>query len=134
MVAAAEVITNWLEGKELADLHGLDSDEMIRVVELELGELTKERTQCAAIVFEALRTALSDYRKRRVEEFRGETALICTCFGITEDTIVSTIDEQQLTRVEGVARACRAGSGCGSCQMLIAELIDNRVSEGFRSR
>jgi len=69
---------------------------------------------------------MSHYRELRVSEYEGEKALICTCFGISEDTIVATIKENKITDVEEVADQVRAGSGCGSCRMLIQELIDSR--------
>jgi NifU-like protein len=125
-IAASDALASWLEGKELNDLHGLPDVELHEVVESDLGEFPAERKQCMTVVFEALRASLAEYRLRRVEEFRGETALVCTCFGVTEDTIVETIEKNDITDVEGVTAVCRAGSGCGSCRMLIAELIDNR--------
>jgi NAD(P)H-nitrite reductase large subunit len=50
--------------------------------------------------------------------------LICTCFGISEDTIQSVISETGAETVEAVGDACNAGTGCGSCRFLIQELID----------
>lgn len=126
MVAAAETLTAWLAGSELADLHGLREDELHAYIVRELDEFPGERVQCMTVVFEALRSALAEYRIRRVEEFSGEKALICTCFGVTEETIVDAIEKNHLTDVESVTAICRAGSGCGSCRMLIAELIDGR--------
>ena len=125
MIAAADELASWLEGKNLADLHGLPDVELREVVERDLGEFPTERKQCMTVVFEALRASLAEYRLRRVEEFRGEKALICTCFGVTEDTIIETIEKNDITDVEDVTAICRAGSGCGSCRMLIAELIDS---------
>jgi NifU-like protein len=126
MIAAGDALASWLEGKKLNDLHGLPDVELHDVVGSDFGEFPTERKQCMTVVFEALRASLAEYRLRRVKEFRGETALICTCFGVTEDTIVETIEKNDITGVEDVTAICRAGSGCGSCRMLIAELIDNR--------
>jgi NifU-like protein len=83
-----------------------------------------DRRQCAGVVFEALHKALAEYRTLRLREFKGEEALICTCFGVSEETIVSVIESKGLSDVSQVADVCRAGSGCGSCRMLIQELID----------
>ena len=126
MIAAADVVTSWVEGKRLADLHGLLDEELVETVRRSLGEFPSGREHCMAVVFEALRSALAQYRVHRIEEFQGERALICTCFGVTEDTIVETIEKESLKDVEAVTARCRAGSGCGSCRMLIAELIDSR--------
>jgi len=70
---------------------------------------------------------MAAYRERRVEEFQGEKALICTCFGVSEETIVTAISENSLSDVDQVVDLCRAGSGCGSCRMLIQELVDMRL-------
>jgi NifU-like protein len=127
MVAAADTIASWIKNKELADLHGLRDDDLLQVVSRTLDKFPAERVQCSTIVFEALRASLAGYRAQRIDEFRGEKALICTCFGITEDTIIETIEKHNVTDVDEVTSICRAGSGCGSCRMLIAELIDARA-------
>ena len=124
-VASADVLCSWLSGKQLTELHGLGDAELAKIISAELGTFPPERRHCDQLVFDALRKAMALYRERRVEEFRGETALICTCFGISEDSIVAAIAANGLTHTEQVADACRAGSGCGSCRMLIQELIDS---------
>jgi NifU-like protein len=93
----------------------------------ELGEFPAGRGHCPEIGLEALRAALADYRKFRIEEFSGEKALICTCFGVSEEKIEGVISELGLETVEEVGDACNAGSGCGSCRMLIQEMLDYRV-------
>ena len=125
MVAGADVAADWIIGKKITDLHGLPDAELRQVIETELGPIPPERLQCDRIVFEALRGAMADYRRHRIEEFQGEKALICTCFGISEDTIVEVIAGNDVTDVDAVSELCRAGSGCGSCRMMIEELIDS---------
>jgi NifU-like protein len=73
----------------------------------------------------AFRAALAEYRSKVIEEFKGERALICTCFGVSEDTIIKTIERDAPTDISEVSAACKAGTGCGSCRMLIQELIDS---------
>ena len=130
MIAAADTLCDWLRGKMLSELHGLGEEELMRTISTELGAFPLDRIQCARVVFEALHGAMSSHRARRIEEFHGEAALICTCFGISEESIVSAISENGFTEVEQVAEKCRAGSGCGSCRFLIQELIDMRTG-GF---
>ena len=125
MLAAADVLCDWLRRKSVKDLHGLEADGLMECVTAELLSFPPMRTQCAEIVFEALRYAMRDYRSRRIEEFQGEKALICTCFGATEETIERAIEDQGLREVDEVSDLCRAGSGCGSCRMLIAEMLDS---------
>jgi NifU-like protein len=126
MIAAADALCDWLHGKLLSDLHGLNGEEMMSVIGRELGSFPADRKQCANVVFQALRAAMSLHRERRIEEFQGEKALICTCFGVSEETILTAIAENGFTEVEQVSDAYRAGSGCGSCRFLIQELIDMR--------
>lgn len=126
MIAAADVICEALTGRELVDLHALDEGEFTARVEAEIGPVPLERRQCAHVVLEAVRAALADYRSLLIEEFRGEKALICTCFGVSEETIETFISANSPDSVEEVTSACRAGAGCGSCRMLIQEMIDEQ--------
>jgi NifU-like protein len=72
-----------------------------------------------------LQDAFADFRAFQIEEFAGEKALICTCFGVSEERIEKAITENNLQTVEEVGEFCRAGTGCGSCQPLIQEIIDS---------
>ncbi len=123
-IASAEVLAKKIVGRKLTELHGLNHAEFLGEIELELGEFSADRRHCAEICFDALQTAFTDFRALQIEEFAGEKALICTCFGISEDTIQSIINENQAETVEEIGDACNAGMGCGSCRFLIQELID----------
>lgn len=128
-VAAAEVLAAGIEGEAITALHGFDGRDISAQLEIELGAFPAGRAHCLAASVEALKAALADHRKRRIEEFRGESALICTCFGVEEKTIENAIDKGSADSVEEIARVTRAGSGCGSCRMLIQEMIDAREHE-----
>lgn len=123
-IAAADVLAKKIAGKHLTELHGLDKNELKTKIETELEKFPGNRTHCAEICFEALQGALADFRAFQIEEFAGEKALICTCFGVSEETIEKVIAENAAERVEEVGEVCHAGTGCGSCQFLIQELID----------
>lgn len=124
MVAAADVISGQLVGRRLTDLHGLTQDELDGRIFDVIEEFPESRKQCSELVGEALRNALSDYRTRTLEEFQGEKALICTCFGVSEETIHSVIALYKPNDVSDISDICNAGRGCGSCQMMIREMID----------
>jgi len=128
MIAAGECVAREVVGTKLTDLGG--ADEMARSVFSTLGNVEAGRTHCLDTVAESFRAALADYRRRTIEEFAGEKALICTCFGVSEETIIKVIKAAKAVSVMSVSAACNAGSGCGSCQMLIQELIDSR-NDGF---
>ena len=123
-VAAADVLAEKIVGRKLIALHGLD--EITGEIERELGEFPTHRQTCLEICVDALQQAFADFRALQLEEFAGEKALICTCFGISEETIEKIIAESQAETVEEISAICNAGTGCGSCQFLIQELIDAR--------
>jgi NifU-like protein len=129
MIAAADVLADAVTGRRLTELHGLNDAELQGQIENELDSFPQDRRHCGEACVAALHAAFADHRTRQVEEFRGENALICTCFGISEETIESCISENGVTTVEAVTDRCKAGSGCGSCRMLIQEVIDIRQFE-----
>jgi NifU-like protein len=83
------------------------------------------RTHCLKLCLNALRAAIDDYRSARLESWNGDEALICTCFGVAEKTIETTIVKNGLTTVEEVIDNCSAGGGCGACQPLIMEILED---------
>lgn len=126
MVAAADTVAEMLAGRKLTDLHGVQSGEYERLLLEKLETFPKNRKQCAELVLTALKGALINYRAHFLEEFSGEKALICTCFGVSEETIDVYVDANSPATVSNVTDATRAGGGCGSCRMLIQEIIDSR--------
>ncbi len=126
-IAAAEVLTEKIAGKHLTELHGLDKNELKTELEMELENFPEARKHCLEICFEALQSALADFRAFQIEEFAGEKALICTCFGVSEERIEKVIAENQTQTVEEVGEICNAGTGCGSCQFLIQEILDDAL-------
>ena len=124
MTAAADVLAEIVKDRKLGALHGLDREELNKRIDTELGNIPSERHQCVDVCIEALRAAFVDFRARQIEEFRGEKALICTCFGVSEETIDTHIRAGSIDSVDEVTRICNAGGGCGSCRMLIQEMID----------
>lgn len=124
MIAAADILTEAVSGKNVSDLNGLDRAASLAAIEHQIGELPAGREHCAEVSYEAMRNAFAELRERRIEEFRGEEALICTCFGVSERVIEEFIASSTEVSVDLVADFRRAGSGCGSCRMLIQEIID----------
>ncbi|HEY0429627.1 MAG TPA: iron-sulfur cluster assembly scaffold protein [Pyrinomonadaceae bacterium] len=128
-IAAADVLAGKIKGKKLIELHGLD--ELQAEVESELGNFSAFREHCLEICLDALHAAFADFRAYQIEEFAGEKALICTCFGVSEDEIEKAVAENEIETIEEVTKICKAGGGCGSCQFLIQEIIDNYRNERF---
>ncbi|MBX7171800.1 MAG: iron-sulfur cluster assembly scaffold protein [Pyrinomonadaceae bacterium] len=123
MIAAAEILTEIITGKELGELHGLEDLETQITEKLE--EFPESRRYCRTLAIETLHAAFNDFRSAQLEEWSGEKALICTCFGVSEETIEKVIAENHCETVEEVSQKCNAGNGCGSCQPLIQEIIDS---------
>ncbi len=130
VIAAAEVLSEKVRGKKLVELHGSDKSVLVKEIETELGEFPERRAHCLEICLDALQAAFADFRVLQIEEFTGEKALICTCFGVSEETIEDLIEKQSLRTVEEVTIACNAGGGCGSCQPLIQEILDAQTIFG----
>jgi NifU-like protein len=123
-VVAADLHAARLSGRHLPDLHGMDRQEFQDSIVSEVGDIPENRRTCINATFEAVKGAFNDYRSYRLEEFSGEKAVICTCFGVAEETIEAFIAVSLPKNVEDVTAACRAGGGCGSCRFLIQEMID----------
>ena len=124
MIAAADALTEIIRGQRVSELHALDPTKLRTAVEARLGIFPAGRAHCLRVSIEALRAAFADLRQRRIEEFTGEKALICTCFSVTEDVVEDLITGQGIGTVREVGDACNAGTGCGSCQPIIQDMID----------
>jgi NifU-like protein len=96
-----------------------------RAIVEHLCEVPPERMTCVALCREALAKAISHYRATVLEEWTGEEALICTCFGISEKTIENEIRAGSLETVRQVTKACNAGGGCRSCHPLIEDILED---------
>lgn len=121
-IAAADVLAEKIVGKNLTALHGLDNFKV--EIENELDKFPENRKHCAEICVDALSQAFADFRVLQIEEFAGEKALICTCFGVSEERIEKIIAENEVETVEEIGEICNAGTGCGSCHFLIQEMLD----------
>lgn len=124
MIAAAKALSESLIGRRLTDLHGLNNDELSATISSVFDANTEGRRECVEACFQAIHSALADFRASRIEEFAGEKALICTCFGLTEERIEAVIRSNSIESVDDVSAICNAGLGCGSCRMMIDEMID----------
>jgi NifU-like protein len=128
-IAAADVLAAWVAGRELRDLGGSKEGELQSVISASIGAFQPDRAHCGRIAIDAFRSALSRYRETLLAESPGGQALICTCFGVTEDTIEHAIKTADLKSVDEVGAACNAGTGCGSCRMLIEEILASTHAE-----
>ena len=129
-LAACEVLARWLADRNIKDLNGLRTEDIHAVLRERSIYSPATRRHCADVAVNAIKAALAYHRARVLEEFQGEKALICTCFGVSEESIESLITERGVTDVNEVSAATNAGTGCGSCRMLIQEILDSAGHQG----
>jgi NifU-like protein len=127
LVAANSLLTEQVKGKTTAEAAVLGQSPN-SVIE-EFGEWPADRDHCAALACEALILAVKQFSDSVREEWTGEEALICTCFGVSERTIENEIKTSGLRTIAEVTKACNAGAGCRSCYSLIEDILESTNNE-----
>ena len=126
LIAAACVLTESIKGMPLAEAAALsESSGLEDAIAARLADVPEERAHCLALCGEALAVALDNYHRAAREEWTGEEALICTCFGVSEKSIEQAIRKQSLRTIKEVTRVCNAGGGCHSCHPLIEDILED---------
>ena len=120
LIAAASLVTETIKGLSIGEAMNLSVAE----IAARLGEVPLHKTHCIALCHEALHAAALHYRVTPLEEWIGDEALICTCFGVSEKRIEEAIAARSLSTVAEVTGVCNAGGGCASCQPLIQDMLD----------
>ncbi|MBD0326370.1 MAG: iron-sulfur cluster assembly scaffold protein [Pyrinomonadaceae bacterium] len=126
LIAAASVLTETIKGIAISEAATLAESSSFenRIIEY-LADVPPDKLQCVALCREALLSALANYHNATREEWTGEEALICTCFGVSEKSIEQAIRTNGLRTIEQVTRACNAGGGCHSCHPLIEDILED---------
>jgi NifU-like protein len=124
LIASASLLTEIIKGMVVGEAARLSEQEIAEKFGAG-GGVPKDRAQCVALCCEALHEAAVHYRHTTLEEWTGEEALICTCFGVSERSIEHAIQTRSLHTIEQVTRACNAGGGCGSCHPLIEDILED---------
>ena len=122
LVAANSLLTEQVKGRSTGEAAVLAQDPESSLIKM-LGNCPTERAHCVLLACEALISAVKAYSDVVREEWPGEEALICTCFGVSERTIEREIRAGGLRTIEEVTRTCNAGAGCQSCYPLIEEIL-----------
>jgi NifU-like protein len=110
LIASASLLTEEIKGKTTADAAQIARSE--------------SPNQCTAMCRDAVLSAITHYSDTMREEWVGEEALICTCFGVSEHTIEGAIQTGGLLTIAEVTKCSNAGAGCGSCCPLIQDMLD----------
>jgi NifU-like protein len=123
LIAAASLLTEQVKGQTSGEAASLG--QLPASLEEQLGILESGRSDCAALACEALVSAIRYYSGTVRDEWEGDEALICTCFGVSESVIEREIRSRSLVSIEDVTRVCNAGAGCRSCYPLIQDILDD---------
>jgi NifU-like protein len=129
-VAFVEHVAGYLEARMLTDLGGEWQAECYVTFLERYGEMSSNRMPCLAMVTDAFGSALRNYRQRNLDDYEGDSPLVCSCFGVSEEVLERLIASGEATTVAELTDKTNAGSGCGSCLMIMRELVDAR-SRGF---
>jgi NifU-like protein len=128
LVAASSLLTERIKGKTTAEAAVLGQSPRKSVIEQFEG-WPIDHDHCAALVCEAIVSAVKQYSDSVREEWTGDEALICTCFGVSERRIEHEIKTGGLRTIAEVTKACNAGAGCRSCYSLIEDILGTVNSE-----
>ena len=125
LAASASLLTQEIKGKTTAEAaQTAQHRKSYSGSALNAYEPSALRAKCVALCYDALLSAISEYSASIREEWVGDDALICTCFGVTEREIEQQISSQSLETIDDVTRSSNAGAGCGSCSSLIQDILD----------
>jgi len=122
LVAALSVLTEQVKDKTTAEAAALAED--LETIERRLGREAVDRDDCVLLASEALLEAIRAYSDSARDHWEGDDALICTCFGVSERTIESEVQNKKLSTIAEVTQACNAGAGCRSCYPLIEDILE----------
>lgn len=129
MIAAGELLAAMFEKKELPLIGGSDAAELSDKLSGLAGPPPAERRHCISTAADAFKKALAKYREQAAAAYNGDSPLVCSCYGVSESDVHHVIMDTDVRNIEGFMKFSRAGSGCGSCRMVIEELIDAEYAE-----
>jgi Fe-S cluster assembly protein NifU len=125
-IASSSALTELITGLTLDEALQIDN----RQIADYLGGLPPAKMHCSVMGQEALEAAIYSYRGLPLPDHTDDdSALVCSCFGVSEQKIRRLIRENHLTSAEEVTAYSKAGGGCGSCLAQIEDLIAAVLAE-----
>ena len=124
-IASSSALTEMLIGKTIEEAELITNKDIIDY----LGSLPKQKVHCSVMGREALEAAIYNYRTGKKFDKKLDGEVVCHCFGATDKEIEKLAREQNLTTVEDIPNACKAGGGCGQCIPEIEAIIHRVMGE-----
>ncbi|MGG6296404.1 Fe-S cluster assembly protein NifU [Leptolyngbya sp. AN02str] len=119
-IASSSALTEIVKGRTLDEALNITNRDIADY----LGGLPEAKMHCSVMGQEALEAAIYKYRGVEVLPHEDDDgALVCQCFGVSENRIRRVVIENNLTTVEQVISYVKAGGGCSSCLADIEDLI-----------
>ena len=126
-IGTSSVLTEMIKGLTLDEAAKLTNKDIADY----LGGLPEQKMHCSVMGREALEAAIENYRGGSKKKHEIEGTVVCTCFGVTDQEIERVVIENDLTTVEEVTNYCKAGGGCGGCEIekIIEKIQGDKVKE-----
>ena len=129
-IASSSALTEMIKGKTLEEAETITNKDIADF----LGGLPDQKMHCSVMGREALEAAIHNYRTGEDgNRVLKEEKIVCHCFGVSEQEVLTVVRDNNLTTVDEVTNYCKAGGGCGMCQPDIAQLIEQVKTEQVES-
>jgi len=121
-IASSSALTEMVKGRTV--------DEALKVTNQDIADyldgLPAEKMHCSVMGREALEAAVKSYKLggKPVDYSHEEGKIICKCFGITEEKIISAIKQNNIKTLEEITNFTKAGGACGKCKTDLQEILD----------
>ncbi|MGQ9842956.1 MAG: Fe-S cluster assembly protein NifU [Spirochaetota bacterium] len=125
-IASSSALTEMIKGKTVEEASKITNKDIVEF----LGGLPEQKMHCSVMGQEALEKAIKKIKGHKIEdEHEDEGAIVCQCFGVSENLIRRVINKNNLTTVEEVTNFTKAGGACGSCIPKIEDIIKEELAK-----